>query len=66
MLTMPEPPLKGPGPVGTHVARAYREALSLLVAVKKPSVYLSRDQHALDARTDAHLRALAAAGIIPE
>jgi membrane peptidoglycan carboxypeptidase len=47
------------------VAVAYRRALSLLAAVKKPAVFLTRDAGALDARVDAYLPALAAAGVIP-
>lgn len=51
--------------VRQQAARAYRATLTLLVAVKKPTVYLSHDLPALDARTDAYLGALASAGIIP-
>lgn len=63
--------IAGPHPVPEGLARvqigtAYRQALNLLVAVKKPSVYLSGDQDALDARTNAYLPALASAGVIPE
>ena len=54
------------GPMRSRTATAYRQVLSLLAAVKKPSVYLSRDREALGVRTDAYLRALASAGIIPE
>ncbi len=46
-------------------ARAYRQVLSLLVAVKKPSAYLRRDHAALDARIDEYLNALASALVIP-
>ncbi len=53
-------------PARAQTATAYRQALSLLVAVKKPSAYLSRDRDGLDTRTNAYLRALASAGIIPE
>jgi membrane peptidoglycan carboxypeptidase len=45
-------------------ALAYRQALSLLLAVKKPTTYLSRDPAALEARTDGYLRALAGANVI--
>jgi len=47
------------------LAVAYRQALTLLAAVKKPSAFLTRDAGALDARVDALLAALAADGIIP-
>ena len=63
--------MAGPHPAPERLARvqiaaAYRQALNLLVAVKKPSVYLFGDHDALDARTNAYLPALASAGIIPE
>jgi len=45
-------------------AIAYRQALSLLLAAKKPTTYLSRDRPALEARTDGYLRALAGANVI--
>jgi membrane peptidoglycan carboxypeptidase len=46
-------------------AIAYRQALSLLAAVKKPSAYLARDRDALDRRVDRYLAALASADVIP-
>jgi membrane peptidoglycan carboxypeptidase len=49
----------------SQTARAFRQVLSLLVAVKKPSAYLSRDRQGLDARIDRYLPALASAGVIP-
>jgi membrane peptidoglycan carboxypeptidase len=49
-----------------RIATAYRQTLTLLAAVKKPSLYLSGNREALDARVRAYLPALAAAGIIPE
>jgi membrane peptidoglycan carboxypeptidase len=45
-------------------AAAYRQALSLLLAIRKPSVYLRREPAELDARTDSYLRLLASAGTI--
>jgi membrane peptidoglycan carboxypeptidase len=46
-------------------ALAYREALSLLLAAKKPSTYLaSGAQTALTHRVDAYLRLLAKSGVI--
>lgn len=44
-------------------ARAFRQVLSLLLASRRPGEYLT-DWAALDARTDAYLRRLAAAGVI--
>lgn len=37
-------------------AIAYRQALSLLLAVKKPTAYLGRDRAALEARIDGWFR----------
>jgi membrane peptidoglycan carboxypeptidase len=45
-------------------ATAYRRALSLLLAVKKPTTYLIHDRAALERRVDSYLRALTAAHII--
>jgi membrane peptidoglycan carboxypeptidase len=45
-------------------AIAYRQALSLLLAVKKPTTYLTRDRAALEARIDGYLRTLTAANVI--
>jgi membrane peptidoglycan carboxypeptidase len=57
--------LQPDGPRHSQAGRAFRQVLSLLVAVKKPSAYLSRDPRGLDARIDRYLPALAAAGVIP-
>ncbi|MEQ1438592.1 transglycosylase domain-containing protein [Fontimonas sp. SYSU GA230001] len=46
-------------------ALAYKQALSLLVAQRRPSYYLLQGAAELDALTDAHLRLLAAEGIVP-
>lgn len=46
-------------------ARAYRQALSLLLAARQPTTYLVRDPDALNARVDSYLRLLSGAGIIP-
>ncbi|MBS1854247.1 MAG: transglycosylase domain-containing protein [Acidobacteria bacterium] len=55
-------------PAGARVlpeqAAAYRLALSLLLATRKPSAYLNGDRGILTARVDAYLRLLAGAGII--
>ncbi len=46
-------------------ASALKHALSLIVAVRRPSYYLATNRKALDAYTDDHLELLAAAGVIP-
>jgi membrane peptidoglycan carboxypeptidase len=45
-------------------AEAYRQVLSLLLAVNRPSYYLQRDRSQLDARVDSYLHLLAQAGVI--
>lgn len=45
-------------------ARAYRQVLSLFLAVRRPSFYLVRAPDALTAETDRYLRALCAGGVI--
>lgn len=45
-------------------ARAYKQALSLLLAQRRPSYYLMADPAALSALTDRYLRLLGAAGVI--
>lgn len=45
-------------------ARAYRQVLSLLLALREPSRYLVRDPGALAIKTDRYLRALSAEGVI--
>lgn len=44
--------------------RAFKHALSLLVAERKPSYYLSKNRAALDRYTNVHLDLLAEAGLI--
>jgi membrane peptidoglycan carboxypeptidase len=47
-------------------ARAFKQALSLMVAQRRPSHYLANaDEQALRSLTDSHLRLLAEAGVIP-
>ncbi len=46
-------------------ASALKHALSLIVAVRRPSYYLAANRKALDALTDDHLALLAGAGVIP-
>lgn len=45
-------------------ASALKHALSLIVAVRRPSYYLAANRKALDALTDDHLGLLAQAGVI--
>lgn len=45
-------------------ARAYRQLFTLLLAVKKPSVYFPNGVAALDRRVDGYLRTLVSAGVI--
>ena len=45
-------------------ALAYKQVLALLLAQRRPSYYLIQDRAALDRLADAHLRALAQAGVI--
>ncbi len=45
-------------------AAIYRQVLGLLLAQRSPSHYLRQDREALEALTDAHLRHMAAVGII--
>jgi membrane peptidoglycan carboxypeptidase len=45
-------------------ARAYRQVLSLFLALRQPSTYLVRDPGALASQTDRYLRALCEGGVI--
>lgn len=45
-------------------ARAFREVLSLFLALRRPSDYLVHDPVALTSQTDRYLRALCAGGVI--
>ena len=47
-----------------HKAEIYRQSLSLVMSVKKPTAYLRRNHAELTARVDAYLPLLAEAGII--
>jgi membrane peptidoglycan carboxypeptidase len=46
-------------------ALAYRQVLSLLLSLNRPSYYLRHNQAALNTRTDSYLRILERDGIIP-
>ena len=50
--------------VSTPQATAYKQALSLLVAQRRPSYYLIEDVDDLEGLTNSHLRLLADAGIV--
>jgi membrane peptidoglycan carboxypeptidase len=45
-------------------ARAYKDALALLVAVRAPTKYLANSQNALGKKVDQYIRLLAKAGVI--
>ena len=47
-------------------AEAFKQALSLMIAQRRPSYYLREGTADLAQLTDSHLRLLAAAGIIPD
>jgi membrane peptidoglycan carboxypeptidase len=47
-------------------AQIYKQALSLLIAQRRPSFYLNAGRGNLERLTDAYLRALAAAGVIDQ
>ncbi|MDP2368917.1 MAG: transglycosylase domain-containing protein [Rhodoferax sp.] len=47
-------------------ALAYKQALSLLIAQRRPSYYLGDSQSDLEALTNSHLRVLAKEGVIPK
>ncbi len=51
-------------PDSPEVALAYKEALSLLIAQRRPSHYLGDGDKDLEVLTDSHLRLLAQAGVI--
>ncbi len=50
---------------GAANALAYKQILSLFIAQRRPSHYLAGHRDALEADTNAHLRLLCRAGIIP-
>ncbi len=47
-------------------AQAYKQALSLLIAQRRPSYYLNAGRKDLERLADAYLRALSAAGVIDQ
>jgi len=53
------------GPMNTPDAvTAYKEALSLMIAQRRPAYYLGAGEHDLETLTNSHLRVLAQAGVI--
>jgi membrane peptidoglycan carboxypeptidase len=63
LMTMPWNGNSEPGRLREQ-ALAFRQVLSLLLAVRKPSNYLLRDRQGLDARVDGYIRLLAEEGVI--
>lgn len=62
LLAAPEHSLSQPEML--QRAKAFRQALSLLLALRHPTRYLVQDPHALAVQTDRYLRALAADHVI--
>jgi membrane peptidoglycan carboxypeptidase len=54
----------GPPELLAGKARAFRQVLTLLLALKKPTAYLTQDHRALDERVNGYLPLLAREGII--
>lgn len=53
------------GPMNSADAvTAYKEALSLMIAQRRPAYYLGAGEHDLETLTNSHLRVLAQAGVI--
>ncbi|HUX63738.1 transglycosylase domain-containing protein [Sulfuricella sp.] len=46
-------------------ASVYKHVLSLMIAQRRPSAYLTKERTALEELTNSHLRVLAQAGVIP-
>jgi membrane peptidoglycan carboxypeptidase len=62
LLAAPEPVLSAEQ--FAERAVAFRQALSLILAVRKPTAFLVEDPESLNRRTDSYLRLLAAEGVI--
>ena len=54
----------GDNPVLTEQAQLYKQALSLLIAQRRPSHYFDANEAELEQLTDSHLRLLGSAGVI--
>lgn len=53
------------GPMNSiDAVTAYKEALSLMIAQRRPAYYLGAGEHDLETLTNSHLRVLAQAGVI--
>jgi len=53
------------GPMDSvEAVTAYKEALSLMIAQRRPAYYLGAGEHDLETLTNSHLRVLAQAGVI--
>ncbi|MFN3790469.1 transglycosylase domain-containing protein [Massilia sp.] len=53
------------GPMNSvEAVTAYKEALSLMIAQRRPAYYLGAGEHDLETLTNSHLRVLAQAGVI--
>ncbi len=48
-----------------EAGRVYKHVLSLMIAQRRPSVYLGSDRKGLEALTESYLRVLIGAGVIP-
>jgi membrane peptidoglycan carboxypeptidase len=59
-----EPPALGDPERLAAQARAYRQALSLILAARRPTTYLVTDPAALVARTEGYLRLLTSEGLL--
>jgi membrane peptidoglycan carboxypeptidase len=57
-------PRQAHGGEAVRRARVYKQALSLLIALRRPTYYLNSGRPELERLTNAYLRALAAAGVI--
>lgn len=53
------------GAISLRQAAVFKEALSLMIAQRRPSYYLRENTAALDALTDSYARLMASAGVIP-
>jgi membrane peptidoglycan carboxypeptidase len=63
LLALPETEL-AEGRLVSDRATAFRQVVSLLLAIKKPSEYLPRDTAALNTRVDAYFRLLSDVGLV--
>ena len=63
-LLEPQEPWQAAATLFAERGIAYRQVLSLLLAIKKPSFYLQQDWRSLNTRVDAYLRLFSQAGVI--